>query len=215
LPDAAFYGLGSRNCGLHGLFPILRKTIMAKINGNEIRPGNVIEHDGGLWVAVKTNAVKPGKGGAYNQVELKNLINGTKLNERFRAAETVEKVRLEQKDFSYLYEQGNALVFMDDESYEQLELDKDFVGERAAFLQDGMKVTVELYEEKPIGISLPDHVTLTIAEADPVVKGQTAASSYKPAVMENGVRVMVPPFISSGEKIVVDTNEITYVRRAD
>lgn len=196
-------------------FPILRKTIMAKINGNEIRPGNVIEHDGGLWVAVKTNAVKPGKGGAYNQVELKNLINGTKLNERFRAAETVEKVRLEQKDFSYLYEQGEALVFMDDESYEQLELDKEFVGERAAFLQDGMKVTVELYEDKPIGISLPDYVTLTIAEADPVVKGQTAASSYKPAVMENGVRVMVPPFISSGEKIVVDTNEITYVRRAD
>ncbi|MGQ2908232.1 MAG: elongation factor P [Aliihoeflea sp.] len=188
---------------------------MAKINGNEIRPGNVIEHDGGLWVAVKTNAVKPGKGGAYNQVELKNLINGTKLNERFRAAETVEKVRLEQKDFSYLYEQGEALVFMDDESYEQLELLKDFVGERAAFLQDGMKVTVELYEDKPIGISLPDYVTLTIAEADPVVKGQTAASSYKPAVMENGVRVMVPPFISSGEKIVVDTNEITYVRRAD
>ncbi|MBL0933380.1 MAG: elongation factor P [Rhizobiaceae bacterium] len=188
---------------------------MAKINGNEIRPGNVIEHDGGLWVAVKTNAVKPGKGGAYNQVELKNLINGTKLNERFRAAETVEKVRLEQKDFSYLYEQGEALVFMDDESYEQLELLKDFVGERAAFLQDGMKVTVELYEDKPIGISLPDYVTLTIAEADPVVKGQTAASSYKPAVMENGVRVMVPPFISSGEKIIVDTNEITYVRRAD
>ncbi|MDF1599474.1 elongation factor P [Mesorhizobium sp. YIM 152430] len=188
---------------------------MAKINGNEIRPGNVIEHDGGLWVAVKTNAVKPGKGGAYNQVELKNLINGTKLNERFRAAETVEKVRLEQKDFSYLYEQGEALVFMDQESYEQLELDKDFVGERAAFLQDGMIVTVELYEERPIGIALPDYVTLTIAEADPVVKGQTAASSYKPAVMENGVRVMVPPFISSGEKIVVDTNEITYVRRAD
>ncbi len=188
---------------------------MAKINGKEIRPGNVIEHDGGLWVAVKTNAVKPGKGGAYNQVELKNLINGTKLNERFRAAETVEKVRLEQKDFSYLYEQGDALVFMDDESYEQLELLKDFVGERAAFLQDGMKVTVELYEEKPIGISLPDYVTLTIAEADPVVKGQTAASSYKPAVMENGVRVMVPPFISSGERIIVDTNEITYVRRAD
>ena len=187
---------------------------MAKINGNEIRPGNVIEHDGGLWVAVKTNAVKPGKGGAYNQVELKNLINGTKLNERFRAAETVEKVRLEQKDFSYLYEQGEALVFMDDESYEQLELLKDFVGERAAFLQDGMKVTVELYEDKPIGISLPDYVTLTIAEADPVVKGQTAASSYKPAVMENGVRVMVPPFISSGEKIIVDTNEITYISRA-
>ncbi len=188
---------------------------MAKINGNEIRPGNVIEHDGGLWVAVKTNAVKPGKGGAYNQVELKNLINGTKLNERFRAAETVEKVRLEQKDFTFLYEQGEALVFMDTESYEQLELDKDFVGERAAFLQDGMTVTVELHEERPIGVSLPDQVTLTIAEADPVVKGQTATSSYKPAVLENGVRVMVPPFISAGEKIVVDTSEITYLRRSD
>ncbi|GHC76793.1 elongation factor P [Limoniibacter endophyticus] len=188
---------------------------MAKINGNEIRPGNVIEHDGGLWVAVKTNAVKPGKGGAYNQVELKNLINGTKLNERFRAAETVEKVRLEQKDFSYLYEEGDALVFMDQESYEQLQLQKEFVGDRAAFLQDGMIVTVELHEERPIGIKLPDTVVLEIVEADPVVKGQTAASSYKPAKLENGLRVLVPPFISSGEKIVVDTNEIEYVRRAD
>ena len=131
-----------------------------KINGNEIRTGNVIEHDGGLWVAVRTNHVKPGKGGAYNQVELKNLINGTKLNERFRSAETVEKVRLEQKDFSFLYEQGEALIFMDTDSYEQLELQKDFVGDRAAFLQDGMMVTVELYDERPIGISLPDYVTL-------------------------------------------------------
>ena len=174
-----------------------RKHIMAKINGNEIRPGNVIEHNGGLWVAVKTNPVKPGKGGAYNQVELKNLINGTKLNERFRSAETVEQVRLEQKDFSFLYEQGEALIFMDTESYEQLELQKDFVGDRAAFLQDGMMVTVELYEERPIGISLPDQVTLSITEADPVVKGQTAASSYKPAMLENGIRILVPPFIGS------------------
>jgi elongation factor P len=186
-----------------------------KINGNEIRPGNVIEHNGGLWVAVKTAHVKPGKGGAFAQVELKNLIDGTKLNERFRASETVEKVRLEQKDFTFLYEQGEALVFMDSETYEQLELQKDFVGDRAAFLQDGMTVTVELYEERPIGISLPDYVTLTITQADPVVKGQTAASSYKPAIMENGVRVMVPPFIESGERIIVDTNEITYLRRAD
>ena len=186
-----------------------------KINGNEIRPGNVIEHNGGLWVAVKTNAVKPGKGGAFNQVELKNLIDGTKLNERFRSSETVEKVRLEQKDFSYLYEEGDMLVFTDQESYEQLELQKDFVGDRAAFLQEGMIVTVELYEEKPIGISLPNQVTLAIVEADPVVKGQTAASSYKPAIMENGVRVMVPPFIEAGERIIVDTDEITYVRRAD
>ena len=186
-----------------------------KINGNEIRPGNVVEHNGGLWVAVKCNAVKPGKGGAFNQVEMKNLIDGTKLNERFRASETVERVRLEQKDFQFLYEQGDALVFMDTETYEQLELQKDFVGDRAAFLQDGMMVTVEMHEEKPIGVSLPDQVVLEIVEADPVVKGQTAASSYKPAVMENGVRVMVPPFISAGEKILVDTNEITYIRRAD
>lgn len=186
-----------------------------KINGNEIRPGNVIEHNGGLWAAVKTNAVKPGKGGAFNQVELKNLIDGTKLNERFRASETVERVRLEQKEYQYLYEQGDMLVFMDNESYEQLELQQEFVGDRAKFLQDGMMVKVELYEEKPIGISLPDQVALEITEADPVVKGQTAASSYKPAVMENGVRVMVPPFIEAGERILVDTNEITYIRRAD
>jgi elongation factor P len=188
---------------------------MAKINGSEIRPGSVIEHDGGLWVAVKTNTVKPGKGGAYNQVELKNLLNGTKLNERFRSAETVEQVDLEYKDFSFLYEEGEALIFMDTESYEQLELQKDFVGDRAAFLQDGMMVTVRLYGDRPIGISLPDQVVLTIAEADPVVKGQTATSSYKNAVLENGIRVLVPPFIASGERILVDTNEITYLRRAD
>ena len=186
-----------------------------KINGNEIKPGQVIEHNGGLWVAVKTNAVKPGKGGAFNQVELKNLIDGTKLNERFRASETIERVRLEQKDYQFLYAQDEALVFMDTETYEQLELQADFVGERAAFLQDGMTVTVELHEERPIGISLPGQVTLEIAEADPVVKGQTAASSYKPAVLENGVRVMVPPFITAGERIIVDTSDVTYVRRAD
>lgn len=186
-----------------------------KINGNEIKPGNVIEHNNSLWVAVKCNAVKPGKGGAFNQVELKNLLDGTKLNERFRAAESVEKVRLEQKDFTYLYEQGDSLVFMDDESYDQLELQKDFVGDRAAFLQDGMKVTVELYQEKPIGISLPDHVVLTIVDAEPVVKGQTATSSYKPAILENGIKIMVPPFISAGEKVIVDTNELTYIRRSE
>ncbi len=186
-----------------------------KINGNEIKPGNVIEHNGGLWVAVKTNAVKPGKGGAFNQVELKNLIDGTKLNERFRASETVEKVRLEQKDFQYLYSEGDMLVFMDSTTYEQLELQAEFVGDRAAFLQDGMIVTVESYEEKPIGIKLPDSVILEITEADPVVKGQTVSSSYKPAMMENGIRVMVPPFIEAGEKIIVDTNEITYIRRAE
>ena len=186
-----------------------------KINGNEIKPGNVIEHKGELYVAVKTNAVKPGKGGAFNQVELKGVTSGTKLNERFRATETVERVRLEQREFSFLYAQDDMLVFMNNESYEQIELPRDFVGERAAFLQDGMNVTVELYEDTPLGVKLPQTVTLEISEADPVVKGQTVSSSYKPAVMENGVKVMVPPFISAGEKVVVDTDEITYVRRAD
>ena len=186
-----------------------------KISASEIRPGSVIEHNGGLWAAVKCNTVKPGKGGAFNQVELKNLIDGTKLNERFRTVDTVEKVDLEKKDFQFLVEQGESLVFMDVDSYEQLELQKEFVGDRAAFLQDGMMVTVQLYGEKPIGVALPDQVVLAITEADPVVKGQTAASSYKPAILENGVRVLVPPFIEAGERILVDTNEITYLRRAD
>jgi len=186
-----------------------------KINGNQIKPGNVLEHNGQLWAVVKTDHVKPGKGGAFAQVEMKNLVNGSKLNERFRATESVEKVRLEQKDFQYLYEQGDMLVFMDNESYEQLELAKDFVGERAAFLQDGMTVTVDMYEEKPIGISLPDQVVLEVVETEPVVKGQTVSSSYKPSKLENGVRCMVPPFVSVGEKIIVDTSEITYLRRAD
>ena len=186
-----------------------------KINGHEIRPGDVIEHDGGLWAAVRTAHVKPGKGGAFNQVELKNLVDGTKLNERFRAAETVERIKLEQNDYQFLYAEGEMLVFMDQASFDQLELQRDFVGDRAAFLQDGMKVTVESYEDTPIGIRLPDYVVLAIREADPVVKGQTATSSYKPAIMENGIRVMVPPFIEAGERILVDTNDILYVRRAD
>ena len=186
-----------------------------KINGNEIKPGNVLLHNGDLYVAVKCHAVKPGKGGAFNQVEMKGIVNGTKLNERFRASETVERVRLEQKDYQYLYEQGDMLVFMDTEDYDQIELPQEFVGERSAFLQDGMMVTVESYEGKPLGISLPDQVTLEIVEADPVVKGQTASSSYKPAKLENGLKVMVPPFITAGEKVVVDTNEVTYIRRAE
>lgn len=186
-----------------------------KINGNEIRPGNVIQHKGGLWVAVKLQHVKPGKGGAFAQVELKNLVDGTKLNERFRSSETVERVRLEQKDHQFLYKEGDMLVFMDQDNYEQIELPEDFVGERSAFLQDGMVVVLESHEGKPIGITLPDQVTLEVTEAEPVVKGQTAASSNKPAVLENGVRVMVPPFIETGERIVVDTNELTYVKRAD
>ncbi|HSB58219.1 MAG TPA: elongation factor P [Methyloceanibacter sp.] len=186
-----------------------------KINGNEIRPGNVIEHKGALWIAVKTQAVKPGKGPAYAQVELKNAIDGTKLNERFRSSETVERVRLEQKDYQYLYPEGDMLTFMDVDTYDQIQIPKDLLGERAAFLQDGMTVTVESHEGRSIGIALPDQVTLEVVEAEPVVKGQTAASSYKPAKLENGVRILVPPFVGVGERVVVDTNELTYVRRAE
>jgi elongation factor P len=186
-----------------------------KINGNEIRPGNVLQHKGALWVAVKTQHVKPGKGPAYAQVELKNAIDGTKLNERFRSSETVERVRLEQNDYQFLYAEGDMLVFMDMDTYEQIELPHDFLEERAAFLQEGMTVTLESHEGKPINISIPDQVTLAVVEADPVVRGQTAASSYKPAKLENGVRILVPPFVVAGERVVVDTNELTYVRRAE
>ncbi len=188
---------------------------MSKIAGNEIRPGTMIQHQGALWMAVKTQAVKPGKGGAYNQVELKNIMSGTKLNERFRADESVEEIYLDKKDFQFLYASGDALTFMDTETYDQIELAKDFVGDRAQFLQDGMKVLVQLYDGKPIGIQLPIQVTLEVVEADPVMKGGTAAPSYKGAVLENGLKLQVPPFINAGTKIVVSTEDGTYVRRAE
>ena len=186
-----------------------------KINGNEIKPGNVLQHQETLWAVVKVDHVKPGKGGAFAQVEMKNLIDGRKLNERFRSEDKVERVRLEQKDFQYLYTQEDMLIFMDTETYEQLELQTDFVGDRAAFLQDGMMVTVEMHEERPIGITLPQHVVLEISEADAVVKGQTASSSYKPAILDNGVRIMVPPHIGSGTRIIVDVYEQAYVGKAN
>ena len=189
---------------------------MAKINGNEIKPNMVIEYNGSVWRAMKCNHVKPGKGGAFNQVEMRNLFNGSKANERFRANETVERVRLEQKDFQFLYDAGEAFAFMDQESFEQIELQKDFVGaDRASWLTDGMTVTLDFHEDRPIGITLPQHVTLEITETEPVVKGQTAANSYKPAILENGARTSVPPFIGQGERIVVATEDGSYVKRAD
>lgn len=186
-----------------------------KINGNEIRPGNIIQHNDSLWIAVKINAVKPGKGGAFAQVELKNIESGSKLNERFRATETVERVRLEQKNHQFLYAEGDMLVFMDTENYEQIELPEEFVGEQSAYLQDGMTVTLNMHEGRALGIDLPEQVTLEISETEPTVKGQTATSSFKPAVLENGVRVMVPPFVGVGEKIVVQTSDSRYLKRAD
>jgi len=188
---------------------------MAKISGNDISPGKTIEFDGSLWMAVKTQKVKPGKGGAYNQVELKNILNGTKLNQRFRSDEAVEEIYLEKKDFQFLFASGDMLTFMDQETYDQIELSIEFVGEdQARFLQDGMKTLVQLYDGKPIGISLPQNVTLTVTEADPVLRGGTAAPSYKGAVLENGMKIQVPPFIEAGEKIVVATEDGSYLRRA-
>ncbi|MEM1276955.1 MAG: elongation factor P [Pseudomonadota bacterium] len=187
---------------------------MPKINGNEIRRGNIIEHNGGLWVAVKTDHVKPGKGGAFAQVELKNLRNGSKLNERFRSADKVERVRLEQKDQQFLYENDEMLVFMDSETFEQIELPSDLLGDARLFLQDGMTVQIEYYEEEALSVTLPEKVTCEIVETEPVVKGQTAANSFKPAILDNGVKIMVPPFIAQGEKVVVNTETGEYSERA-
>ena len=186
-----------------------------KINAVEIRPGNILEYEGGIWRAVKIQHTQPGKGGAYMQVEMKNLIDGRKNNVRFRSAESLEKVRLETTDFQYLYRDGDQLTFMDKINYEQITLDAGILGDAAAFLQDGMDVVMELWEERPISVQLPDQIEALIVEADAVVKGQTASSSYKPAILENGVRVMVPPHIGAGTRIVVDVYEQTYVRRAE
>jgi elongation factor P len=185
-----------------------------KINGNEIRPGYIIEHENHLWVAVKTMHTQPGKGGAYLQVELKNIRTGTKKNERFRSSESVERVRLDEKDYQYLYTEGQMMTLMDQETFEQISVDIDLAGEPAVFLQDGMIVTVSSHEDDIISIRLPDTVVVKIVEAEPVVKGQTASSSFKPAILENGVRIMVPPHVDGGIKVVVNTSDSTYVERA-
>jgi elongation factor P len=187
---------------------------MPKINGNEIRPGNVLEHNDGLWAAVKVDHVKPGKGGAFAQVEMKNLRNGSKLNERFRSADKVERVRLEQKDQTFLYENDGMLVFMDSETYEQIELPADILGERRPFLQDGMIAVIEYHEDEALSATLPQKVTCKIVETEPVVKGQTAANSFKPAILDNGVKVMVPPFVGQDEDIIVNTETMEYAERA-
>ena len=185
-----------------------------KLNGNAIRPGNVIEHKSRLWVAVKTSHVKPGKGGAFAQIELRDIRDGTKLNERFRATESVERVILDEANCTYLYEEGENLIFMHSETFEQIAINADMVGEQSAFLQDGMTVTLQSHEGEPISVTLPDQVVVTVVEADAVVKGQTASSSYKPAMADNGVRVMVPPHIEAGTRIVVKTEDASYVERA-
>lgn len=186
-----------------------------KINGNAIRPGNVIQHNDRLWKAIKIAHTQPGKGGAYLQVELKDIRDGTKLNERFRSSETVERVRLDQKTYQYLYNDGEMYTFMDNETYDQIGLTAEMIGEdNVPFLQENTEVQIEFFEDEPLGIALPAHMTFEIVEADAVVKGQTASSSYKPAILENGVRIMVPPHIEAGTRIVVHTDDKTYVERA-
>jgi elongation factor P len=185
-----------------------------KIDGNEIRPGYVLEHKDRIWMVVRAEHVKPGKGPAYQQVELKDLVDGTKLNERFRAVETVERVRLEEREYQFLYEDGGQLNLMDQETFEQTAIDQDLIGDSLPFLQEGMTLTVQAYEGRPLMVRLPETTVLEVVEADPVVKGQTAAASYKPAVLENGVRIMVPPHIEAGTRVVVNIAEASYVERA-
>lgn len=187
---------------------------MAKINGNEFRPGAVLDHDGGLWVAVKVAHVKPGKGGAFAQVELKNLRDGRKLNERFRSEDKVEQVQLEFKDQQFLYETDGKLVFMDTTTFEQTELDADLLGDRRPFLQDGMTAAVEYYGDEALSVRIPQKVVCRVTETEPVLNGQTAAKSFKPAILDNGVRVMIPPFVGVDEDIVVNTESFEYSERA-
>ncbi len=185
-----------------------------KINGNAIRPGHVIEHKGRLWVTVRVQHTQPGKGGAYAQVELKDLRDGTKLNQRFRSAETVERVRLDETEYQFLYTDGDQLTFMNTETYDQITLASAMVGDQAAFLQHGLVITVQSYEGEPVTVRLPDTVVLEVAETEAVVKGQTAAGSFKPAMLANGVRVMVPAHVEAGTRIVVNTADGSYRERA-
>lgn len=185
-----------------------------KISGNAIRPGNIIQHKNRLWVAVKTQHTQPGKGGAYLQVELKDIRDGTKLNERFRSSESVERVRLDEKNYQFLFDEGETIIVMDMETFEQINLNKEILGDSAPFLKDGMTLTVVSHEGEIVGAELPETVVMTIVEAEPVVKGQTASSSYKPAILENGVRIMVPPHIGVDTKVVVNTADGSYVERS-
>ena len=185
-----------------------------KINANSLRVGNVIEHQNGLWTVTKREHVKPGKGGAYIQAELKNITTGTKSNVRFNSNEDIEKAHLESKKYQFQYFDGEDLVVMDMETFEQINFNQELLGDMLPFLQDEMELTVNYCNDKAISIEVPELVILEIKSADAVVKNQTASSSYKPAILENDVKIMVPQFVESGDRIVVKTSDITYVERA-
>ena len=187
---------------------------MPKINAIDLKPGNVLEHQNKLWIVLKRELVQPGKGGSFAQVELRDLRGGNKLNERFRTQETVERVRLDEKDMQFLYMEGDQATFMDNDTFEQVSVPRELIGEPADFLLDGMVCQVMLYEGTPLSLEMPPSVTMKIVEADPVVRGQPASSSYKPGRLENGRRVMIPPYIETGTRIVVSTADGSFVERA-
>ena len=184
-----------------------------KITAIEIKPGMIIEHKNDYWNVLKTQHVKPGKGGAFNQVELKSVIKGTKLNERFRSSETVEKASLEEITYNYLYSDENNYFFMDPKTFEQIEINKETIGEKGKLLMENLEVSVSFYNEKPLSIDLPNQVQCKIEKTDVALKGQTVSSSYKPATLDNGLNIQVPPFIESGDDIIIDTRNLEYVKK--
>ena len=184
-----------------------------KILGNEIKPGMIIEHKNDLWSVLKTQHVKPGKGGAFNQIELKSVKKGIKLNERFRSSDTVEKAILDDKKFSFLYEDEKNCHFMNQKNFEQIQISKTLLGEKNKLLKENMEVNVQFYDDQALSIDLPTSIELKIESTDAAIKGQTASSSYKPATLENGIKIMVPPFINSNDKIVLDTRTLEYIKK--
>ena len=184
-----------------------------KILGNEIKPGMVIEHKDDLWSVLKAHHVKPGKGGAFNQVELKSVKKGTKLNERFRSSDSVERAILDDKKFNFLYEDNNNCHFMDQINYEQIQINKSLLGKKSKLLKENMEVNVQFYDDQALSIDLPSSVELKIETTEAAIKGQTASSSYKPALLENGIKIMVPPFINVDDKIILDTRTLEYVKK--
>ena len=184
-----------------------------KINAGEIRVGMLLEFKNDLWQVLKTQHVKPGKGGAFAQVEMKSVGKNTKLNERFRSSETVEKASLEETDFNYLYEDENNYIFMNPKTYEQIEIKKDIVGEKGKLMTENLEVSVSFYNDSPISIELPNQVICKIETTDVALKGQTVSSSYKPATLDNGLNIQVPPFIDSGDEVIVDTRTLEYIKK--
>ena len=184
-----------------------------KIYASEIRVGMLIEYKDDLWQVLKTQHVKPGKGGAFAQVEMKSVNKNTKLNERFRSSESVEKASLDEIKFNYLYSDDTEYYFMDPKSYEQINIKKDTVGEKGKLLTENLEVSISFYDEKPLTVELPNQVTCLIETTDVALKGQTVSSSYKPATLDNGINIQVPPFIDSGDKIIVDTRTMEYIKK--